>query len=63
MIGFADNVVVLAWALHSTVRIAGPDTVGRHWKGSPASLAALYRGDLDAAFEDGLKKAQAATSK
>ena len=43
VIGFADNVVVLAWALRSTIRIAGPDAVGRHWKGSPASLAALYR--------------------
>jgi uncharacterized membrane protein YkvA (DUF1232 family) len=43
VIGFADNVVVLAWALRSTVRIAGPDAVKRHWKGSPASLAALYR--------------------
>jgi uncharacterized membrane protein YkvA (DUF1232 family) len=43
VIGFADNVVVLAWALRSTVRIAGPAAVARHWKGSPASLAALYR--------------------
>jgi uncharacterized membrane protein YkvA (DUF1232 family) len=43
VIGFADNVVVLAWALRSTVRHAGPDAVQRHWKGSPASLAALYR--------------------
>ena len=43
LIGFADNVVVLAWALRSTVRIAGPDAVGLHWTGSPASLATLYR--------------------
>lgn len=42
VIGFADNVVVLAWALRSTIRIAGPDAVGRHWTGRPASLAALY---------------------
>lgn len=43
VIGFADNVVVLAWALRSTVRVAGPDAVGLHWTGSPASLATLYR--------------------
>jgi uncharacterized membrane protein YkvA (DUF1232 family) len=43
VIGFADNVVVLAWALRSTVRIAGPDAVGLHWTGSPPSLAKLYR--------------------
>jgi uncharacterized membrane protein YkvA (DUF1232 family) len=43
VIGFADNVVVLAWALRSTVRIAGPDAVGLHWTGSPTSLATLYR--------------------
>lgn len=43
VIGFADNVVVLAWALRSSVRIAGPEPVGAHWKGNPASLAALYR--------------------
>lgn len=43
VIGFADNVVVLVWALRSTVRIAGPDAVALHWTGSPASLAALYR--------------------
>ncbi|HZC75121.1 MAG TPA: DUF1232 domain-containing protein [Gaiellaceae bacterium] len=43
VIGFADNVAVLVWALRSTVRTAGPETVSRHWSGSPASLTALYR--------------------
>ena len=43
VIGLADNVAVLAWALRGAVRIAGPDAVARHWKGSPESLAALYR--------------------
>jgi uncharacterized membrane protein YkvA (DUF1232 family) len=43
VIGFADNVAVLAWALRGTIRIAGADTVRRHWKGSPGSLATLYR--------------------
>ena len=43
VIGFADNVAVLAWALRGTVRSAGHDAIGRHWKGSPASLATLCR--------------------
>ena len=43
VIGFADNIVVLVWALRSAVRIAGRDAVGRHWKGSRESLAVLYR--------------------
>jgi uncharacterized membrane protein YkvA (DUF1232 family) len=43
VVGFADNVAVLAWALRSAVRIAGRDAVGRHWSGSPESLAVLYR--------------------
>jgi hypothetical protein len=43
VIGFADNVVVLAWALRSTVRIAGPGAVKLSWEGSPQSLATLYR--------------------
>ena len=43
VIGFADNIAVLVWALRSAVRIAGGDSVGRHWKGSPESLAVLYR--------------------
>lgn len=44
VLGFADNVAVLAWALRGAVRIAGPDAVGRHWAGSPESLSVLYRG-------------------
>ena len=43
VIGLVDNVVVLAWALRSTVRIAGPDVVAGHWKGSQPALIALYR--------------------
>jgi uncharacterized membrane protein YkvA (DUF1232 family) len=43
VIGFADNIAVLAWALRSAVRIAGRDSVGQHWTGSPESLAVLYR--------------------
>ena len=43
VIGLVDNVMVLAWALRSTVRIAGPEVVSAHWKGSQAALLALYR--------------------
>ena len=43
VIGFADNVAVLAWALRDTVRAAGIDAVNRHWHGSPESLGILYR--------------------
>jgi uncharacterized membrane protein YkvA (DUF1232 family) len=43
VLGFADNVAVLAWALRATLRISGHDTVARHWTGTPESLATLYR--------------------
>lgn len=42
VIGFSDNVVVTCWALRSALRIAGPDAVRRHWKGSPAALGQLF---------------------
>lgn len=43
VIGFVDNVVVTAWALRSTVRRAGREVVVRHWSGSPAGLAMVFR--------------------
>ena len=43
VIGLLDNVLVLAWALRSSVRIAGPEVVSAHWKGTQAALHALYR--------------------
>jgi uncharacterized membrane protein YkvA (DUF1232 family) len=43
VIGFADNVAVLAWSLRGALRVAGPDAVVFHWKGSPESLATPYR--------------------
>jgi uncharacterized membrane protein YkvA (DUF1232 family) len=43
VIGFADNVVVTAWALRSAVRRAGPDAVARHWPGTPEQFALLLR--------------------
>jgi len=43
VVGFVDNALVLAWALRSAARVAGPGALERHWKGSPAALALLTR--------------------
>ena len=43
VIGYADNVVVICWALRSVIRLAGPTAVEGHWRGTPASLTQLYR--------------------
>jgi uncharacterized membrane protein YkvA (DUF1232 family) len=43
VVGFADNVAALSWAIRGTVRAAGEDAVARHWRGSPEPLATLYR--------------------
>jgi uncharacterized membrane protein YkvA (DUF1232 family) len=43
VIGFADNVAILLWALRSTIRVAGADTVARHWPGGRTELGVLYR--------------------
>ncbi len=43
VLGYADDVVVVAWALRSVVRRAGGDAVTRHWPGSPAGLAVVTR--------------------
>jgi uncharacterized membrane protein YkvA (DUF1232 family) len=43
VIGFADNVVVTAWALRSAVRRAGADAVARNWNGGSDQLALLFR--------------------
>lgn len=43
VLGYADDVVVLAWVLRSVIRQAGPEAVERHWQGSPEGLALLGR--------------------
>jgi uncharacterized membrane protein YkvA (DUF1232 family) len=43
VIGYADDVVVVAWALRSVVRRAGREALIRHWPGEPAGLAAVGR--------------------
>ena len=43
VLGYADDVVVAAWALRSVVRRSGPDAVERHWPGQPAGLSVVRR--------------------
>ena len=43
VLGYADDVVVVAWALRSVVRRAGREALTRHWPGEPAGLAAVVR--------------------
>lgn len=43
VIGYADDVVVLALVLRSVVRAAGPEALERHWPGTPAGLAVVQR--------------------
>lgn len=43
VVGYADDVVVVALALRSVVRSAGPDALHRHWPGTPQRLATVTR--------------------
>ena len=43
VIGYADDAVVVALALRSVTRRAGPEALDRHWPGSPEGLAAVRR--------------------
>jgi uncharacterized membrane protein YkvA (DUF1232 family) len=43
VIGYADDAVVVALALRSVVRAAGPEALDRHWTGSEQGLAAVKR--------------------
>jgi uncharacterized membrane protein YkvA (DUF1232 family) len=43
VLGYADDVVVVAWALRSVVRRAGGEALARHWPGEPAGLAVVRR--------------------
>lgn len=38
VLGYADDVVVIAIVLRSVVRAAGPDALERHWPGTPQGL-------------------------
>jgi uncharacterized membrane protein YkvA (DUF1232 family) len=41
VVGFADDAVVVVWALRSVVRAVGEEEVRRHWPGSDDGFAAL----------------------
>ena len=43
VIGYADDAVVIALVLRAVVRAAGPVALERHWRGTPAGLAAVRR--------------------
>ena len=43
VLGYADDVIAVAFVLRSVVRQAGPDAVERHWRGTPEGLAVVRR--------------------
>jgi uncharacterized membrane protein YkvA (DUF1232 family) len=43
VLGYADDVVVVALVLRSVARRAGPEALDRHWPGTPEGLAAVRR--------------------
>ncbi len=43
VLGYADDVIVIAYVLRSAVRQAGADAVERHWRGTPEGLMLLRR--------------------
>ena len=43
VIGYADDAIIVALVLRSTMRRAGPDALARHWPGTPEGLNALKR--------------------
>ncbi|NRQ50359.1 YkvA family protein [Aeromicrobium stalagmiti] len=43
VIGYADDVVVVALALRSVVRRAGADALEQHWRGTTDGLAVIRR--------------------
>jgi uncharacterized membrane protein YkvA (DUF1232 family) len=43
VVGYADDAVIVALALRSVVRRAGPEALDRHWPGTPEGLRALER--------------------
>ena len=43
VVGYADDAVIVAIALRSVTRVAGPEALDRHWPGTPDGLHALKR--------------------
>jgi uncharacterized membrane protein YkvA (DUF1232 family) len=43
VVGYADDVIVVALALRSVARQGGPEALDKHWPGTPDGLAAVKR--------------------
>jgi uncharacterized membrane protein YkvA (DUF1232 family) len=43
VLGYADDAVVVVLALRAVVRAAGPEALGRHWRGTTPALLAVRR--------------------
>lgn len=43
VLGYADDLIVVALVLRRVIRVAGPEALDRHWSGSPAGLMAIRR--------------------
>lgn len=43
VVGYADDVIMVALVLRSVTRRAGPNALARHWPGSPEGLAAVMK--------------------
>ena len=43
VVGYADDAIIVAIALRSVVRVAGPEALDKHWPGSPNGLTAVKR--------------------
>lgn len=43
VVGYADDAVIVALALRSVTRAAGPEALDRHWPGTPEGLRAVKR--------------------
>jgi uncharacterized membrane protein YkvA (DUF1232 family) len=41
VLGYADDAIVVAIALRSITRRAGPEAIEQHWPGTPEGLATL----------------------
>jgi uncharacterized membrane protein YkvA (DUF1232 family) len=41
ILGYADDVIIVAIALRSVTRRAGPEAIERHWPGTPQGLHAI----------------------
>jgi len=43
VVGYADDAVIVAFALRSVTRRVGTDVLDRHWPGTPDGLRAIKR--------------------